>query len=69
MLGLQFHLEADHAQIERWLVGHAHELAAAGIDPNRIRTEAGGKGRRLAQPARKVINTWLDAAPQSGRTE
>lgn len=69
VLGLQFHLEADHAQIERWLVGHAHELAAAGIDPNRIRTEAGGKGRRLAQPARKVINTWLDAALQSGRTE
>ena len=25
-LGLQFHLEADHRDIERWLIGHACEL-------------------------------------------
>lgn len=40
VLALQFHLEADHTRIESWLVGHAHELAAADIDPQRLRTDA-----------------------------
>ena len=32
VLGLQFHMEADPSKIERWLVGHACELAAGKID-------------------------------------
>ncbi|RPF21028.1 glutamine amidotransferase [Myceligenerans xiligouense] len=60
VLGLQFHLEADHTQIERWLVGHAHELAGAGVDPNRVRADAEVHGPRLADAARHVFEAWLD---------
>ena len=31
-LALQFHAEADAARMEHWLMGHACELAAAGLD-------------------------------------
>lgn len=60
ILGLQFHLEADHTQIERWLIGHAHELATAGIDPNRIRADAARYGPALAAVAGDVLETWFD---------
>lgn len=59
-LGLQFHLEADHARIERWLIGHAVELAAAGIDVRQIRADAAKFGPKLAQAASRVFNRWLD---------
>jgi GMP synthase (glutamine-hydrolysing) len=61
VLGLQFHLEADHTQIERWLVGHAHELASAGIDPGRVRSDAAEHGPALAEAARGTFDAWLDA--------
>lgn len=64
VLGLQFHLEADHTQIERWLVGHAHELASAGIDPNRIRADAAAHGPALAAAAREVFERWLDGVDE-----
>jgi GMP synthase (glutamine-hydrolysing) len=60
VLGLQFHLEADHTQIERWLVGHAHELASAGIDPVRVRSDAAEHGPALAEAARRTFDRWLD---------
>jgi len=62
VLALQFHLEADHTQIERWLIGHAHELATAGIDPARIRVDAADYGPELAKAAITVIDSWLDQA-------
>ncbi|MGC4190140.1 MAG: glutamine amidotransferase [Thermomicrobiales bacterium] len=58
-LALQFHLEADHTQIERWLIGHAVELAAAGIDPNAIRDDAGRFGPVLVKTGTAVLNAWL----------
>lgn len=61
-LALQFHIEADHTRIERWLIGHAHELATAGIDPRTIRADAANHGPALATRAHRVINDWLDAA-------
>lgn len=60
VLGLQFHLEADHTQIERWLIGHAHELASHDIDPAVIRADAKRYGPELAERARQVFTTWLD---------
>lgn len=60
ILGLQFHLEADHEQIERWLIGHAHELSSHGIDPRIIRRDAARHGPSLADAARAVFNAWLD---------
>lgn len=60
VLALQFHLEADHTQIERWLIGHAHELAANGIDPRAIRSDAEQHGPELARRARSVFDAWLE---------
>lgn len=65
VLGIQFHLEADHSQIERWLIGHTHELAARGIDPNTIREEATTFGPALATAATRVLTSWLDRAEAS----
>lgn len=58
-LALQFHLEAETAMIEQWLVGHANELAQAQVDPRAIREKAAGTGNALALTARKVIQAWL----------
>ena len=60
-LGLQFHLEADYSRIESWLIGHAHELATAGIDPRGIRADAARFGPALAEAACAVMGRWLDA--------
>lgn len=60
VLGLQCHLEADPRRIERWLVGHACELAQAGIDPRALRARAGALQTRLPQAARAVFTGWLD---------
>ena len=60
ILGLQFHLETDANQIERWLVGHACELAQAGIDPREVREAAHRHGPALRVAAQKVIDSWLD---------
>jgi len=60
ILGLQFHLEADPLQIERWLVGHAHELASHGTDIAAIRRDAKRHGPELARIAGGVMGAWLD---------
>ncbi|WP_099062949.1 glutamine amidotransferase [Serratia sp. BW106] len=59
-LGLQFHLEADHHDLERWLVGHSCELELAGILPQRLRQQAARYGTELEQRARQVFARWLD---------
>jgi len=59
-LGLQFHLEADTDRIEPWLVGHASELAQAGVDPCVLRAEAKAHGALLRTAADAVFGAWLD---------
>lgn len=61
VLALQFHLEADHRTIGRWLIGHAHELHHNGIDPRIIREDARAYGPKLEKAARSTIAAWLDA--------
>ncbi|AXV77384.1 MULTISPECIES: glutamine amidotransferase [Ralstonia solanacearum species complex] len=61
-LGLQFHLEADLRELETWLIGHAAELAAAGIDPCTLRAQAPALAAALAQRAHDVFTVWLDRA-------
>jgi GMP synthase (glutamine-hydrolysing) len=58
VLALQFHLEAG-AGIERWLTGHADELAAAGIAPELIRTGALRNAAPLEAVARRTLLAWL----------
>ncbi len=65
VLGLQFHPEVDaRAGIERWLVGHAAELAAAGIDPRNLRDEASRFGSALRDASRRMLGEWLDGLAQ-----
>ncbi|ARU03943.1 glutamine amidotransferase [Comamonas serinivorans] len=69
VLALQCHLEADPRHIERWLVGHACELAQAGIDPRTLRAEAQALQSDLPRAAQGVFASWLDgieAAPPRG---
>jgi GMP synthase (glutamine-hydrolysing) len=60
-LGLQFHLEADPAEIERWLIGHAHEIdATAGLSPKTIRADTARHGAAVAASAAGCILRWLE---------
>lgn len=62
-LALQFHLEADPAEIERWLIGHAHEIAAtAGVSPEAIRADTARHGAAVAASAAGCIQHWLQTA-------
>ena len=60
VLALQFHLEADPARINQWLVGHACELGQAGIDPRSLREQAKRFGTDLRSAAHAVMSNWLD---------
>ncbi|MFV0662685.1 glutamine amidotransferase [Denitromonas sp.] len=59
-LALQFHLEMDPTRVEQWLIGHALELAEAGINLPALRTATALHGPQLAPIARSVLTTWLD---------
>ncbi|HET7266807.1 MAG TPA: glutamine amidotransferase, partial [Oleiagrimonas sp.] len=60
VLALQCHLEADPRQIERWLVGHASELAGAGVAPGALREKAQALHASLPRAAEAVLGQWLD---------
>lgn len=60
VLALQCHLEADPSRIERWLVGHASELATAGVDPRALRAEAQALQSGLPRAAQMAFASWLD---------
>lgn len=58
-LALQFHAEADPPQLEDWYVGHAFELAAAGVAVPRLRAAAAAATPRAMQQARRIFGEWL----------
>jgi GMP synthase (glutamine-hydrolysing) len=60
IIGFQFHPEAGGPGFERWLIGHAVELSAAGIDIPLLRADASHYGASLARKAEIVLTTWLD---------
>ena len=60
VIGFQFHPEADGHGIEKWLVGHAVELAAAAVDIRRVRADAQVHGVQLAKKAHQVAAAWID---------
>jgi GMP synthase (glutamine-hydrolysing) len=68
VLGLQFHLEADGASLERWLVGHAYELAARGISVAGLREGASAYSAQLASRAQQVFGNWLTGLTFSDTT-
>lgn len=58
-LGLQFHAEVDADEIEHWLIGHAVEIATAGLSPTDIRLQARQHGGALKAAARTMFADWL----------
>lgn len=62
VLGLQFHPEVDVRNgFERWLVGHAHELASASIDIPALRRDAERHGGALVEASTRLFGEWLAA--------
>lgn len=59
VLGFQFHPEAAVAGFERWLIGHAVEIAQAGLSPGILRRETQSYGPAAAERGRCVLEEWL----------
>lgn len=60
ILGVQFHPEADGTNgFERWLIGHAAELAQAKIDVPGLRRDAERLGPGLREAGRAMFAEWL----------
>jgi GMP synthase (glutamine-hydrolysing) len=59
VLACQFHPEAGTAGFERWLIGHAAEIAAVGLSPDILRHETAMYGPAAEERGRKVIAEWL----------
>ena len=60
ILGLQFHMEADPAVIESWLVGHCAELSNAGIDIPKLREDAKRLRQELPAAGKAACIAWLE---------
>ncbi|MGE3251805.1 MAG: glutamine amidotransferase [Hyphomonadaceae bacterium] len=60
--GFQFHPEANLAGFERWLIGHAVELTAAGADIAAMRTAACALSDELSAKAEAVLGAFLREA-------
>lgn len=58
VLATQFHLEAGTG-IDRWLTGHAAELAAAGTDTAALARDARLHAPALEQAAASTLATWM----------
>ncbi|MHA1560401.1 MAG: glutamine amidotransferase [Alphaproteobacteria bacterium] len=63
VLALQFHIENNPERIEQWLIGHAVELAKAGVKPNKIRADNARFGLDAALTGAMIFKRWLDALP------
>lgn len=61
-LALQFHAEARGPDIERWLIGHAGEIAAAGVAVAAIRDETAKRAPALEVQGPRCFAAFLDAA-------
>ncbi len=59
VLAFQFHPEVGYDGFERWLIGHAAELARAGIDPRDLRRDAQAFGAAAVAAGRACLATWL----------
>lgn len=66
VLGLQCHPEADARRFERWLIGHAGELASAGIDVRALREQARALGPALERAAQGMLTDWLNGLSDEG---
>ena len=58
-IGFQFHPEMGSIGFERWLIGHTNELAVAGIDVNKLRSNYELIRFDLEARARECLRLWL----------
>ncbi len=66
ILGLQFHPEAETGEtFERWLVGHAAELAAAKIDVATLREQGIEHAAKLCAASTSLLMEWLTGLEES----
>jgi GMP synthase (glutamine-hydrolysing) len=65
-LAVQFHVEATRSGLERWLIGHASELGAAGLDVRVLRAAADEHAARLEQAGRLALGAWLASLGPTG---
>ncbi len=59
ILGLQFHTEIAASHFELWLIGHACELAAAGVSVLDLRAAAQQHAPMLTRKAEDLLDRWL----------
>jgi GMP synthase (glutamine-hydrolysing) len=59
IVGFQFHPEASGERLEPWLIGHAAELTAAGVDIHLLRREAKGLAPGLKAKAKACLENFL----------
>lgn len=60
VLGLQFHAETSLSNFERWLIGHACELAVAGLSVSELRAAAKRHAPASSQRAEALLDRWLE---------
>jgi GMP synthase (glutamine-hydrolysing) len=58
-LAFQFHPEADAEAIERWLIGHAGDLALWGYDVRDLRAQAQERGDAAAMAGVMLLREYL----------
>lgn len=68
-MALQFHAEVDGAAIEPWLIGHACELAQAGLSVTALRARTAEVRLGAAQAGRRVFSAWLDTLATGARVQ
>ncbi len=65
-LGLQFHLETGHAALESWFVGHAVEIAGAGLSVEALRADSARLAPACNAAGRTALAAWLDGLTTGG---
>ena len=60
-LALQFHVEAQAAGLEAWLIGHALEISQTeGVGVDRLRADAARWSNTLNRAAEELFRRWLE---------
>jgi GMP synthase (glutamine-hydrolysing) len=66
VLAFQFHPEAKAEGFERWLIGHACEIAATpGVSVRNLRVQAQSLAARGAAGGQRCLEVWLDGLAQA----
>lgn len=62
-LALQFHAEVTAPGLERWLIGHAGEIAATpGVSVRSLRGDTAAQAPALERQGEAMLDLWLDQA-------